>query len=187
MSMTPNVRILSLAAAAGLAVAALTGCSSSASASGSSASASAAAGVTKLANINTACASGVKVVIEYSAIGHSPEASCVTVTGTQSVSSVLSKAGIKVDGTPKYGDALVCRLNGLPAADEAVVVKGKPNYTETCADSTPMTYYWYMYTKDSATGAWTPAEKGVRDQQISAGQQVDFVYTTATEVPTATN
>jgi hypothetical protein len=100
---------------------------------------------------------------------------------------VLAKAGIKVEGTPKYGDALVCRLNGLPAADEAVVVKGQPNYTESCADNTPMTYYWYLYTKDSATGAWAAADKGVKDQQVSAGQQVDFVYTTATEAPTATN
>jgi len=183
MTMSPSVRVLSLAAAAALAVAALTGCSSDVS---RSASAALPVGANKLATINAAC-TGVKVVIEYGAIGHAPEATCVDVSGPQSVSAVLAQAGIKVEGTPKYGDALVCRLNGLPAADEAVVVKGQPNYTESCADNTPMTYYWYMHVKNNAQGLWATAEKGVKEQQVSAGQQIDFVYTTATEAPPATN
>ena len=44
---------------------------------------------------------------------------------------VLGKANIVIDGTQKYGNQIVCRVDGLPKA-EPIGIKKHESYIETC-------------------------------------------------------
>jgi len=161
-------------AVAGIAVSSLTlsGC---ASASSSHSATTAAAG----------CA-GVELVINYHLLEGGDVDQCVPVTGTTTVAEVLKQAQVSTEGTVQYGDQVVCRVNGLPAAGEPFTVEGHDPYTETCQTMAPEYAYWALWVKGAQLAAWDYAQSGVSTEQVGPGDAVGLVFSTGGAAPQPT-
>ena len=131
--------------------------------------------------------SGVTVLVNYSDVLGEPNltACAPLASGTESVADALKAVGVKTEGTAKYGDQVVCRVNGLPAADEPFTVPGHAEYTEACKDMAPEYAYWALWVK-SGTKAWDYAAEGVATQQVKPGDSIGLVFTTGGKTPTPT-
>jgi hypothetical protein len=177
---TPRItrlaRTLTLATGVALATTlALSACSSSASAGGGASTTTAADG---------SCA-GALVVVDFGVLGQSPISKCVSVPAgtTKSAKAIATEAGLALEGTAKYGDAVLCRLNGLPAADEPFTAPGHAPYTETCADMPPAYGYWGIWLRNGLTSPWEMAEASIADEPLSAGTALGLIFTTGPETP----
>lgn len=128
---------------------------------------------------------GVSVVVNFSGFfGASDIAACAPLAdGAETVADALSAVGITTEGTVKYGDQVVCRVNSLPAADKPFIVPGHDPYTESCKDMAPEYAYWALWVK-SGSGAWDYAAEGVATQKVAPGDSIGLVFTTGGSTPT---
>ncbi len=136
---------------------------------------------------STAC-TGVRVIVNFDLLGGSGAAAevnaCAPLTGgTQTVADALAAVGVTTEGTAKYGDQVVCRVNGLPSPDKPFTVPGHSAYSETCANMAPEFAYWALWIKPGAKD-WAYASEGVSTQQVSAGDSIGLVFTTGGATPT---
>lgn len=163
-----------------LTAAALAGCSAQGGApassepgatSGASASAAAEAG---------SCA-GVAVVVEYGALGRDASTSCVDVTAPTTALDIVEQAGLDIEGTAQYGDAIVCRVDGLPSADQPLELPDGTSHTESCESMPPMEAYWSLWLAPTADAAWDYAPEGIDTLQVAPGERLGLVFTTGTE------
>lgn len=133
---------------------------------------------------------GVSVVVNFSGVFDASDIStCAPLTsGTETVADALAAVGVTTEGTVKYGDQVVCRVNSLPAADKPFIVPGHDPYTEPCKDMAPEYAYWALWVKSGA-GAWDYAAEGVATQKVAPGDSIGLVFTTggATPTPSLTN
>ena len=106
-------------------------------------------------------------------------------SGHETVADALAAVGVTTEGTAKYGDQVVCRVNGLPAADKPFTVPGHSAYTETCATMAPEYAYWALWIK-AGVKTWDYAAEGVSTQQVSPGDSIGLVFTTGGATPTPT-
>ncbi|MFP5311962.1 MAG: hypothetical protein ACLGH7_06075 [Actinomycetes bacterium] len=167
-------------AAAGLLLS-LAGCSSpaanqpSASAPASSgASPSAAASASSSASAGD-CA-GVKVIVDSGALKQSAAdtSTCVSVDGPTAAAKVLEEAKIKTEGTTQYPNELVCRVNGVPAAD--LDIKHKDGtYREECKGMPAAFAYWSLWVKPTG-GNWEYAQEGAATQQVKPGESLELLF-----------
>ncbi|GAA1790140.1 hypothetical protein GCM10009712_41780 [Pseudarthrobacter sulfonivorans] len=139
----------------------------SAPASTAAASSSAAAGP---------CA-GVKVIVDSGSLKQSAadKSVCVPVTAATPASKVLDEAKVKTEGTTQYPTELVCRVNGVPAADLDITHKGG-TYREECSKMPAAFAYWSLWTKP-ATGDWAYAQEGLATLQVNPGESLELLYT----------
>jgi hypothetical protein len=146
----------------------------SAPASSASASASSAAGP---------CA-GVKVIVDSGSLKQSAadKSVCVPVTAATPASKVLEEAKVKTEGTTQYPTELVCRVNGVPAADFDITHKGG-TYREDCSKMPAAFAYWSLWVKP-ASGDWAYAQEGLATLQVNPGESLELLYTVDGE-PTA--
>lgn len=100
-------------------------------------------------------------------------------------SEVLDKAKVKTEGTPAYPKELVCRVNGVPAADFDIVHKGG-TYKEECKAMPAAFAYWALWVKP-ASGDWAYAQEGLATLKVSPGESVELLFTVdgAPAAPTA--
>ncbi|MEG2386857.1 MAG: hypothetical protein RSB13_08240, partial [Aurantimicrobium sp.] len=83
----------------------------------------------------TGSCDGVQVVVNFGILDGTNSSQCIEITGSSANAiDVVHDAGFTTEGTATYGDAIVCRVNGLPSPTEPVVVEGQAEFTETCAD-----------------------------------------------------
>ena len=143
---------------------------------------------------STDCA-GVRVVVNFDVLGVAGGAesgpkdisACAPLTsGTETVADALAAVTITTEGTAKYGDQVVCRVNALPAADKPFTVPGHDPYTETCATMAPEFAYWSLWIKKGAA-AWDYAAEGVATQKVAPGDSIGLVFTTGGATPTPKN
>lgn len=128
---------------------------------------------------------GVAVVVDFGLLADSPAPRCVELGADTGIASdVLRSAGVTTEGTDSYGDLVVCRVNGLPAKDEPFEVPGEEPHLETCADMPPAFAYWALWVKRSGDAAWSYAEQGVADLELSPGDAVGLVFSTGGDTPT---
>lgn len=128
---------------------------------------------------------GIAVVVNYGDLGAETQDSCVSLEGeTIAASEVIDSVGLEVEGTAKYGDQIVCRVNGLPSADEPVIVDGQDPHTETCADMPPQFAYWALFIKKTSDGAWEYATEGLGTLQLNKGESLGLIFTTGDQTPT---
>ena len=129
--------------------------------------------------------SGVTVVVNFSdVLGESTITACAPLTsGSETVAAALASTGVTTEGTAKYGDQVVCRVNGLPSADEPFTVPGHDPFTESCKDMAPEYAYWALWVK-SASGKWDYAAEGVSTQKVKPGDSIGLVFTTGGATPT---
>ncbi|TAP43222.1 hypothetical protein [Arthrobacter sp. S39] len=120
---------------------------------------------------------GVKVIVDSGALKQdAAETSvCVAVDAKTPASKVLEEAEVKTVGTTQYPTELVCRVNGVPAADFDIVHKGG-TYKEECAGMPAAFAYWSLWVKP-ATGDWAYAQEGLATLQVSPGESLELLYT----------
>jgi hypothetical protein len=137
------------------------------SAPASTATASAAAGP---------CA-GVKVIVDSGSLKQAAadKSVCVPVDEPTAASKVLEEADVKTEGTTQYPTELVCRVNGVPAADFDITHKAG-TYKEECTGMPAAFAYWSLWVKPDA-GAWEYAQEGLATLQVSPGQSLELLFT----------
>jgi len=90
-------------------------------------------------------------------------------------SKVLDEAKVKTEGTDAYPKELVCRVNGVPAADFDITHKGG-TYREECKKMPAGFAYWSLWVKP-ASGAWAYAQEGLATLKVSPGQSLELLFT----------
>ena len=73
------------------------------------------------------------------------------------------------EGTADYPNELVCRVNGVPAADFDINHQGG-TYREECAKMPAAFAYWSLWVKP-ASGDWAYAQEGLSTLQGQPGRE----------------
>lgn len=174
-AVTSKNRILALAAAAALALT-LSACSTAPAAEPTPTTAP----TTDALQLSTAGAcegdEGVTLVVDASALGEESESWCVVADDTIDASWVLTAAGVETEGTVEYGDAVVCRVDGLPSATEPVGSTEDPAYVEACEAMPAAFAYWSLWLKP-AGGTWDYATEGVETLTVAPGDSLELLFT----------
>lgn len=127
---------------------------------------------------------GVAVVVNFSGEAENIER-CVVIGGnSETAKNVLAAAGVSVEGTKAFGDAVVCRVNNVPSADEELLVEGEEPYLETCDEMPAAFAYWGLWVKESVQAEWGYAMEGVSSLQLTKGQSVGLAFSLGGEAPT---
>jgi hypothetical protein len=171
-------------AAAGL-LFSLAACSAPATQPAASEPASAPA-ATSAATSSTADApcDGVKVIVDSGALKQDAADTnvCVPVDEPTVAADVLKEANIKTEGTTEYPNELVCRVNGVPAADFDITHKGG-TYREECGKMPAAFAYWALWVKP-ASGDWAYAQEGLATLKVNPGESLELLYTVDSEPAT---
>jgi hypothetical protein len=123
---------------------------------------------------------GVWLHVDFDILGATLIETCVDAVAPLEAMTVLDAADVKITGTADYGLDVVCRVNGLPAADQALKIPGHESYRETCATMTPAFGYWSVWVEDRATGEWDYASVGIDDLTLAPGESLGFTFTNGT-------
>jgi hypothetical protein len=109
--------------------------------------------------------SGVTVIVDFTHFtGGKVERGCAPGDPTNGLQA-LHAAGFASAGTAQYGDAFVCRIDGLPTPS-----------VEACAVTPPPSAYWaYWYARPSDS-AWTYSAAGVLDFDPKPGSIEAFAF-----------
>ncbi|MFC9333105.1 hypothetical protein [Arthrobacter sp. NPDC057009] len=130
---------------------------------------------------------GVKVIVDSGALKQAAADTsvCVPVDAPTLASKVLDAAKVKTEGTDQYPKELVCRVNGVPAADLDITHKGG-TYREECKKMPAAFAYWSLWVKPES-GPWAYAQEGLATLKVSPGQSLELLYTVdgAPAAPTA--
>lgn len=120
---------------------------------------------------------GVKVIVDSGALDQAAADTsvCVPVDAPTVASEVLDEANIKTEGTTEYPKELVCRVNGVPAADFDIKHKGG-TYREECGKMPAAFAYWALWVKP-ASGDWAYAQEGLATLKVSPGESLELLFT----------
>ena len=145
-----------------------------------------ATGATATSSASGASCAGVKVVVDFGTLDAPEITDCVDTGASATIpaSTVMTTAAVETEGTVQYGDQVVCRVNGRPAADETVAVLGQAPFVESCQSMAPAYAYWALWIQSSPGAAWEYAQEGLGSLQVTPGQSLGLVFTTGTETPT---
>lgn len=96
---------------------------------------------------------------------------CINVSAETNALELLKMSGYTTEGTQKYGDAVVCRLNSLP------------NQTvESCEVMPPEDAYWAVIVKEKKLlpffNEWGWAQTGINEIFLSEGDSLGLVFST---------
>lgn len=129
----------------------------------------------------------VTVTVDYGVLDAQSESfeKCISIEGQTTALEIMTSANFKLEGTDKYGDAVVCRLNNLPKPNEPIGIKGHEDYIETCKDMPAEFGYWAVLEKRKQAlpnpadlnTKWTYAQVGVAELALNAGDSLAFVFT----------
>lgn len=96
---------------------------------------------------------------------------CIEVSAKTNALEILKTAGYTTEGTQKYGDAVVCRLNGLPSKS-----------VETCEVMPPENAYWAVIVKEKKLipffNEWGWAQTGINEIYLLSGDSLGLVFST---------
>ncbi|GAA1954565.1 hypothetical protein [Agromyces allii] len=176
---TTTSRALGASAALFLALA-LAACAPSGGGSTEEPAASASASADAGAGADSGECTGVAVVVELPSdleVADSPAGTtCVDADAPILASDALAEAGLETEGTEEYGDQVVCRVNGVPAADFALPAEDGSDYFETCASMPAAFAYWSLWTKP-AGGEWGYAQEGLATLEVAPGESIALLFT----------
>lgn len=125
-----------------------------------------------------ACAdgAGVTLSVDASALPDGSAQEWCRATDEQiAVADLLEDAQVTLQGTEEYPD-FICRVNGLPSADEPLGSDEDPEYVETCASTPPGFGYWALWVKPEG-GEWAYAEEGVATLRAQPGESIGLLFT----------
>jgi hypothetical protein len=124
---------------------------------------------TQVSTPKTGC---VNLVVDYGDLPTEETAidSCVSLSDGDSALDLVKSIGLKITGTDKYGDQIVCLVNGLPKKAD-------------CSDMPPEDAYWaILVRRPGAVSEWGWADKGISDLKLNAGDSLGLVFTVDGEV-----
>jgi hypothetical protein len=113
----------------------------------------------------------INVYIDYSILDNQTKLNKCINTSTEIVAfDVLRKANIQLEGTKKYGLAVVCRVNGLPDAK-----------SESCETMPSEKAYWAIIIKEKQTipfprQEWGWGQFGIKEQYLNPGDSIGLVF-----------
>ena len=116
----------------------------------------------------------VSIYVDYGSLDSaSTLKKCISATEKTNALELLASAKIEMQGTDKYGNAVVCRLNGLPDAS-----------VESCAEMPPAEAYWAVYVKEyepfpipfNTAGEWGWAQTGINEVFLNPGDSLGLVF-----------
>ena len=96
---------------------------------------------------------------------------CIDISAETNALELLKISGYTTEGTQKYGDAVICRINGLP--DKSV---------ETCEVMPPEDAHWAVIVKEKKLlplfNEWGWAQTGINEISLSEGDSLGLVFST---------
>jgi hypothetical protein len=116
----------------------------------------------------------VSIYVDYGSLNSSaPIERCVITAGEANALALLDIARISIEGTQKYGNAVVCRVNELPDAS-----------VESCEEMPPAEAYWAVYVKEyepfpipfNTAGEWGWAQVGINEVHLHNGESLALVF-----------
>ena len=122
---------------------------------------------------------GVNVVVDATAFADEDETSlseCIQTDEPIAAADAFAKVNVTTEGTVEYGDQVVCRVNGVPAEDQALAAEDGSEYFETCEAMPAAFAYWSMWVKPEA-GAWGYAQEGLSTLELQPGESVALLFT----------
>jgi hypothetical protein len=134
-------------------------------------------GVYVLQNQNADC---VTLYVDYGPLGSGTQSTlCIPVSGKTNALDLLADAGLTIEGTREYGNAVVCRINNLP---DSVV--------ESCEEMPPAEAYWAVLVKEheilpipfNTAGEWGWAQTGINEVYLEPGDAIGLVFANDGEV-----
>lgn len=116
----------------------------------------------------------VNVYVDYGSLDSgSTVEKCIETSGEANALELLANAKIAIEGTQKYGNAVVCRVDGLPDAS-----------VESCAEMPPAEAYWAVFVKEhelfpipfNTQGEWGWAQTGINEVHLHNGDSLGLVF-----------
>jgi hypothetical protein len=106
----------------------------------------------------------IQVYVDYGILEKSTFDKCLKSSDTVAI-DLLKNNNFTLQGTDRYGDAVVCRLNGLPK--EAI-----------CEDMPPENAYWAILVKEDQVlfEDYTWAQVGINELTLSPGDSLALVF-----------
>lgn len=126
-----------------------------------------------------ACAddSGITVAVDASALEDGDSKSwCIETDETLAAADALTLVNVTTEGTEEYGDQVVCRVNGVPAEDQAITAPDGSEYFETCTSMAPEYAFWGLWVKP-AGGEWGFAQEGIATLELEPGESLGLLFT----------
>lgn len=113
---------------------------------------------------------GVTVVIDFQALGGTTIVRCAPGPVGRGFTghTALVDAGIQLEGTRRWGESFICRLEGRPGPNERLAIRGNTNYKEACVDTPPASGYWSYWSATNG-GRWQYSQWGVKNRQAIRG------------------
>ncbi|MGV2433149.1 MAG UNVERIFIED_CONTAM: hypothetical protein LVQ98_07815 [Rickettsiaceae bacterium] len=112
----------------------------------------------------------VNVRIDFASLDDKVISKCIPISGEDTALNIFQDAGIKLDGTDKYGLNVICRVDGLPDAR-----------VEPCINMPPENAFWALIVKERRSMAnlfpkWGWAQEGVSELYLNEGESVGLVF-----------
>ena len=115
----------------------------------------------------------ITVYVDYGIFDKPAFDKCLPATSDTNALELLKSNNFSLQGTEKYGEAVVCRLNGLPTEKY-----------ETCKEMPSAKAYWAILEKKDnlvfEDYAW--AQVGINELILSPGDSLALVFATNGEV-----
>jgi len=108
--------------------------------------------------------SGVTVIVDFTHFGRAIERGCAA-GHPDTALTALQAAGFETAGTANYGDAFVCRIEGLPSPK-----------SEACVTTPPGDASWSFYFARPTDRAWTYSTRGVTSVDPAPGTVLAFAF-----------
>lgn len=127
--------------------------------------------------LNKSDSSCVNLYVDYGSLDNKAiSTKCINVLDKTNALDILDKANYTIEGTQKYGNAVVCRVNGLP--DKTV---------ESCETMPPAEAFWAVIIKKKEiipfpNNDWGWAQKGINETYLSPGDSLGLVFSENGEV-----
>ena len=125
-----------------------------------------------LQGINKSEDNCINLYVDYGPLdGGTKLTKCIDVSTKTTALNVLKKANLEIEGTKKYGLAIVCRVNDLP-----------DQKAESCEIMPPEKAYWAVIIKEKQTiifprKEWGWGQLAIDQQYLSPGDSVGLVWT----------
>jgi hypothetical protein len=122
---------------------------------------------------------GVTVVVDGGDLAGADDIAvdaCVPASEPIAATDALAAAGVELEGSDEYGDAIVCRVDGLPSADEPVGSTAAPSYVESCAGMPAGFAYWGLWVKPSPASEWGFAQEGIETLSLAPGESLQLLF-----------
>lgn len=111
---------------------------------------------------------GTTVVVDLTKLGGEVIVRCAPGSAERTGFEALEAAGFEVEGTARFGESAACRIEGRPAADEALAIDGKSGYREPCVDMPPAAAYWSYWHGENG-GDWNYSQQGMQSHGAIEG------------------